>query len=301
MNMLRFPETDEDLLRGVIDIHVHSMPSVFDRPFNVLDLSRQARAVGYRAILFKCHHTINADCMYVVRKLVPGFEAFGGVVLNYPVGGLNPEAVDAAIGLGAKEVWMPTMSAANHVKVFGQPAYLDHTRVIATQRRPKSTEGITIFADGEVSADVLEILGLIADANIILGTGHLSLKEIYALVKAARNEGVKKILVTHPEWEATNWPIADQVKLADMGATMEHCINAVMPFKRSADPRILVEAIKTVGADRCVMATDFGQWRNPHPIEGMRHYIHLMLKLGLSQGEIDVMTKTNPARLLGLP
>ena len=299
--MLSFPETDEDLLRGVIDLHVHSMPSVFDRPFNVLDLSRQARAVGYRAILFKCHHAINADCMYVVRKIVSGFEAFGGVVLNYPVGGLNPEAVDAAIGLGAKEVWMPTMSAANHVKVFGQPAYLDHTRVIATKRRPKSAEGITIFADGEVSADVLEILGLIADADIILGTSHLSLAEIYAIVQAARKEGVKKILVTHPEWEATNWPIADQVKLADMGAIMEHCINAVMPFKRSADPRILVEAIKTVGADRCVMATDFGQWRNPHPIEGMRHYIHLMLKLGLSQGEIDVMTKTNPARLLGLP
>jgi hypothetical protein len=81
-NEMEFPQQDKDLLRGVIDLHVHTMPSVYDRPFDALALSRQGRAVGYRAILFKCHHAINADCMYIVRKTVPGIEAFGGVVLN---------------------------------------------------------------------------------------------------------------------------------------------------------------------------------------------------------------------------
>ncbi len=298
--MIEFPKTDQEFMRGVIDLHVHAMPSVYDRPFDVLELSRQARDVGYRAILFKCHHAVNADCMYVVRKVVPGFEAFGGVVLNYAVGGLNPEAVDAAIGFGAKAVWMPTMSAANHVKVFGAPTYIWHRRVRETRRRIGKAEGITILKDGEVTPAVHEILGLIADADIILGTGHLSLEEVFALIKAARSDGVKKVLVTHPGWEATNWPIEDQVRMAEMGAIMEHCLNSLMPFRRSLDPSATVEAVRRVGADRCVMATDFGQWRNPHPLEGMRHYIHLMMQLGVSEREVEIMTKENPARLLGL-
>ncbi len=297
---MELPQQDEDLLQGVIDLHVHAMPSVYDRPFDVLALARQGRAVGYRGILFKCHHAINADCMQIVRKIVPGFEAFGGVVLNQAVGGLNPAAVDAAIGFGAKEIWMPTMNAAHHVQVFGKAEYLWHTRVIASPRTPTSPTGLTILADGEVTPEVREILGLIADADIVLGTGHISREEVFALLKAAKAEGVKKMLVTHPEWEATTWSVEDQIKMAELGAVMEHCFNALMPFRRSFDPAHMVEAIQRVGADRCVMATDFGQWRSPHPIEGMRHFIHLMMQLGISPREITMMTKEIPARLLGL-
>ncbi|MEE8322024.1 MAG: DUF6282 family protein, partial [Candidatus Bathyarchaeia archaeon] len=247
---MEIPQQDQDLLRGVIDLHIHTMPSVFDRPFDALTLSRQGRAVGYRAILFKCHHAINADCMYIVRKTIPGIEAFGGVVLNYAVGGFNPAAVDAAIGLGAKEIWMPTMNAANHDKVFGKPEYLWHKRVIESKRTHVPAKGLTILADGEVIKEIHEILGLIADADIVLGTGHISLEEVFALIKAAKDEGVKKILVTHPEWEATTWSIEDQMKMAEMGAVMEHCFNALMPFRKSYDPTLMVEAIRRVGADR---------------------------------------------------
>jgi hypothetical protein len=297
--MLRFPEGDEDLLTDVIDLHVHTMPSVFNRPFDVLDLSKQAREVGYKAILFKNHHAINADCMQLTRKMVPGIEAHGGVVLNHPVGGLNLDAVDAAIGFGAKEIWMPTMSAANHIQVFGAPTYIWHTRVKESTRRLQTT-GITVLSGDELVPELDEIFGLIADADIILGTSHLAVKEVFAVIKGARRAGVKKILVTHPGWEATNFSIEDQLKMADEGAILEHCMNSLMPFRHSSAPQQMVEVIKRVGANHCVMATDFGQWRNPHPIEGMRHFIHLMLQLGIQESEIDTMTKENPAKLLGL-
>ncbi len=297
--MLRFPEGDEDLLADVIDLHVHTMPSVYNRPFNVLDLSKQARDVGYKAILFKNHHAINADCMQLTRKMVPGFEAHGGVVLNHPVGGLNPDAVDAAIGFGAKEIWMPTMSATNHIHVFGAPTYIWHTRVRESMRKSQ-TAGITVLSGDKLVPELDEIFGLVADADIILGTSHLAVDEVFAVIKGARRAGVKKILVTHPEWEATNFSIEDQVKMAAEGAMLEHCLNSLMPFRRSSAPQHMVEAIKRVGADHCVMATDFGQWRNPHPIEGMRHFIHLMMQLGVDEADIDIMTKENPARLLSL-
>jgi hypothetical protein len=298
--MLRFPEGDEDLLTGVIDLHVHTMPSVYNRPFDVLELSKQAKAVGYKAILFKNHHAINADCMQLTRKMVPGIEAHGGVVLNYPVGGLNSDAVDAAIGFGAKEIWMPTMSAANHIQVFGAPTYIWHKRVNESTRKPRETDGITVFSGDKLVPELDEIFELIADADIILGTSHLAVEEVFAVIKGARRAGVKKILVTHPGWEATNFSIEDQVKMAEEGAILEHCMNSLMPFRHSSAPQHMVEAIQQVGANHCVMATDFGQWRNPHPIEGMRHFIHLMLQLGIQESEIDTMTKENPAKLLGL-
>jgi len=296
-----FSSEDQELLSGVVELHVHSMPDVFTRPYDQLTLARQARDAGYRAILFKSHSAINADCASLVGQTVRGLGVFGGVVLNRPVGGLNPHAVEAAIRFGAKEIWMPTMHAAHHIDVFGVPTYPWHTPTVETGLKGRPLEGITILtAEGEIKPEVHEILGLAADADIIVGTGHLSLREVVPLIDAARRQGITKILVTHPEWEATRWSVDDQVTMAEKGAVLEHCINALMPFRAASDPTLMVEAIRRVGAARCVMATDYGQYRNPHPIEGMRHFIHLMMELGITRTEIDVMTKANPSKLLGL-
>lgn len=298
---IELPQRDRELLQGAIDLHVHAMPCIFDRPFDEVELARQARDSGYRALLFKCHHAINADRAYLVRKIVPGIEVFGGVVLNHPVGGINPEAVDAAIGFGAKEVWMPTLHAKNHIEVVGTPTYPRHVRVREAGKPRKDVRGITILNDeGELIPQVHDILGLIADADIILGTSHLSLKEATALIRAARAEGVKKVLVTHPGWEATAWSVEDQAELVEMGAFLEHCFSTCMPYGARYDPRRIAEAIKRVGADRCVMATDFGQWYNPHPVEGMRQFIRVMMRLGIEERDIRVMTQESPAKLLGL-
>jgi len=288
-------------MHGVCELHVHAMPCVFDRPFDELELTKQAKDVGYRAVLFKCHHTINADRAMVLRKLVPGIEVFGGIVLNRAVGGLNPDAVEAAINFGAKEVWMPTLHAANHIRKIGVADYPKHKRARESKRPPRKVEGITILSsDGKVVPEVYEILGMIAEADIILGTSHLSAEEDFALIRAAREEGVEKILVTHPAWEAVNLSIEEQERMAKMGAIMEHCFNPCMPFGQRYDPKLIADAIKRVGAEQCVMATDFGQWYSPHPIEGMRLFMRVMMRYDLSRKEIDVMTKVNPARLLGL-
>lgn len=299
--MFELPIADRELLQGVCELHVHAAPDISERPFTEVDLARQARDAGYRAILFKSHHAINADRAQIVSKIVPGIEVFGGVVLNHPVGGINPYAVEAAIGFGAKEVWMPTLHAANHIKVVGMPGYPRHTLVKAATRPRLSVQGITILnSSGKLIPTVEEVLGLVADANIILGTCHLSLEEDLVLVEAARKVGVKKVMITHPGWEATDWPLDALVRLVEMGVVLEYCYSPCMPHGKRLDPRRIVEGIKRVGAEHCVMATDFGQPYNPNPIDGMRQFIKVMQALGISDREIDIMTKRNPARLLDL-
>ena len=60
----------------------------------------------------------------------------------------------------------------------------------------------------------------------------------------------------------------------------------------------IAEAVRKVGPETTVMATDFGQAENSSPVEGMRRYIGEMLSLGIDQAEINRMTKLNPASLL---
>lgn len=300
-DLIELPEADRGLFHGVCELHVHAAPDISQRPFTELDLARQMRDVGYRAVLFKSHHAINADRAQIISRIVPGIQVFGGIVLNYPVGGINPLAVEAAIGFGAKEVWMPTLHAANHIKKIGVAGYPKHT-LVETARKPRlRVEGINILdPSGELVPQVGEVLGLVADANIVLGTCHLSLEEDFALVKAARDAGVKKILITHPGWEATDWPIDSLVRLVEMGAILEYCYGSCMPYGNRLDPRRIVDAIRRVGAEKCVMATDFGQSYNPHPIDGMRQFIKVLQALGIAEAEIDTMARRNPARLLDL-
>lgn len=301
---IELPEKDKELMRDVIDLHLHASPDIFARPFDECELARQARDVGYRALLFKSHAVTNADRMRYVRQIVPGIEVYGGVVLNYSVGGINPEAVEAALSWNAKEVWMPNMSAQHHVEIAGSATYLEHRnlrKISKEKKHTKEAKGIYILdSEGKVIPEVYEVLDLIADADIILGTCHLSQKETFALVKVAKERGVNKILQTHAESKFNNLSAEEQVELANMGAIIEHDSSSLWPTNVRYDPFLMAKSIKRVGAERCVMSTDLGQFITPNPIEGMRIFIKIMIHCGISEKEIEIMTKKNPAQLLDL-
>lgn len=288
-------EAYSKVLDGVIDLQLHLAPDVVKRACDDVEFAQLARQVGYRAFLLKSHHMITADRAYLLRRMVPGVNPYGGITLNHAVGGLNPDAVESAIMLGAKQVWMPTFSATNHLQFFKTPTLpgLSPVSVVREKRAPQQGIGV-LTAAGEVKPEVLEILDLIAKADIILGTGHVSLHEVNALVESARKAGVKKILITHPEFSATNWSVDVQLKLAEMGAILEHCAVA------NYDPKLVSHNIKRVGAHRCVLSSDAGQVAKGHPADVMRKLIEDLMAEGIGETEIWAMTRENPARLLNL-
>jgi hypothetical protein len=307
MRSIDIPKVDveEQLLDGVIDIHCHAGPCVFEKLFDEAEIAQQMRQVGYRGVLFK-QHLLGANRIPLVRKAVPDLEIYGGIALNYFSGGLNPSAVEAAIVFGAKEVKMPNMHAAFHIKTMGAPTY---PTISPRTFKMKDEKGITIFGkEGEILPEVLEILGLIADAEIMLSTGHLSPAESLSLIKAATRAGVKKIVVTHANWGGEGFfpplfppngiPVEDQIKMADAGAFIEQSYVpgsvTIKQQERTADN------IRKVGASRCVMSTDAGTGKRIHPIEAFRLFIRAMEMQGVSRKEIDTMTKENPAKLLGI-
>jgi hypothetical protein len=303
------------LLEGVSDVHLYAGPDVYTRQFDIVELARQCLGAGYRGILFKTHLWLNGGTAQLASKLVPGIQVCGSIVLNWTVGGLNPEAVDAAIMIGAKEVYMPNIhsSTAGKGKVLTKEELSRHAyrHLLPDQfhgRLLREVPRIDLLdEDGRLVPQVHEILRLVAEADIILGTCHASKKECFVLVDAARKAGVKKILITHPkphpnpdhlghpggaigEW----WSIDDLKKITQMGAILEF----------NTPPRdvaqYFAEAIKQVGATHCVLASGEGAIYGLHPIEAMRYFMRRMARHGVTVEELDIMTKKNPGWLLGL-
>jgi hypothetical protein len=285
----------EGLLRGAIDFHIHTGPDIYPRLLNDVEVARRAKRAGMKAILIKSHVTISADRAQIAQA-VTGFPVFGGVALNWQVGGLNKYAVDCAAKLGARQVWMPTTHAAHYLK------YVDHVPMFA-KAMPKDIKGISILKeDGTLVPEIRSILECIAQNKMILGTGHLSPEEGIALIREARKAGVQKIIVTHPAASFVNYTAAQMREALAAGATyLEHVFNDCTPqVAHPIPPSTLGDAMKAVGPTHCIMSTDSGQTVNPPPVKVMTRYIEEMLKYGLPAKAIRTMTAINPGRILGL-
>ena len=284
-----------EVLEGATDLHFHATPDLHDRLLDEVEIAREAREAGMKAVLSKAHYGINATRMHYVSKAVPGIHAFGGVVLNPAVGGLNPSAVEAAIAFGAKEVWMPSIFSDAHIKHF------KGTYGTMPGRVKWPEKGISILdQEGKLVPAVKEILDMIAEANIILGTSHCSAEESRILIDEAFRRGVKKILVTHPHNEVPDLSLEVQLEFAKKGAYLEHCFLPTTPMFFNARIKDVIDVIRRAGPERCVMATDFGQVFNPSPVEGLRMFILSLMNQGISGEEIHIMVRKNPAKLLGL-
>ena len=301
---------DQRLLHGAIDTHIHASPSLFPRVCDHIECARGAASAGMRGVVFKFHHGDTSGRIPIVREVMgDAIEIYGGITLNSPVGGFNPFAVDTAIKMGAKMVWMPTINALNHLEKLGAPHFPGMKQVQGVKLEEK---GLTIFSDErrtKIHAEVRTICKLIADAGICLSTGHLSVDEVRALIPLAKEEGVKHIIVQHPEY-IVDASIEQQVEFAKMGAYIEHlaifCFThwGAYPTDKNAPPISVKEQakmVKAVGPARTILSTDLGQLHNAPPWEGLRVFVQLMLENGIKPSEIETMLHKNPARVLGLP
>ena len=137
---------------------------------------------------------------------------------------------------------------------------------------------------------------------MILANGHISPRETFALIERALAMGISKLVITHGLWVNGKEPftLEELKRLGQMGAFIEHCYVGFLPTDFRSDPKPMVEAIEYIGAEHCIMSTDLGQYYNPPPPEGMRMFIALLLKNGVTEHEIELMAKVNPAKLIGL-
>jgi hypothetical protein len=282
-----------DLMRGAVDMHCHFGPDAhLERSVDCVEAAEQARAEGMAAIVLKSHDFPTAALAYAVEKQVPGIRVFGGLCFDLPIGGLNPFAMEVHCRVGGKVVWLPTISSENDFRKRNVPAggfsILEPADVFGRKTRLKR--------------EVLEILALAKEYEVVVETGHVSLPEIFALLDAAHDIGLDKILVTHAmePMAGPQLSIPQMQEVAARGGLLEQCAMTCGGYLAHETPTAIAEAIRRVGAEHCVLSTDYGQKRNIAPAPGLRNFFGQLLENGISAREIEIMARENPGRLLGL-
>lgn len=279
-------------IKGVIDMHVHTNPDLRQRAYDDFELCDAAVGAGARAIVIKSHLGCTAERAWLVNRynrMVHGendFIMFGSVTLNRCVGGINPAAVENALKLGAKVVWLPTQSARRHLEMTKKP----------------TGDAVDVVRDGKAVPQLLDVFRLIRDHDAVLSTGHLSPADAFVAAEAARGAGVEKMVVTHPEWWLVGMRLEDQIRLVkDYGVILERCYAQNMGGgKYKSNLADNLEIIKAVGYQNILVSTDGGQTENPRWELAMAEYTQYLADHGIPTGQIHYMTRVLPARLLGI-
>ena len=290
---------DAPSLAGVIDIHAHVAPETtllnFQRSLDAIQAAQIARIYGMRGLVFKEHTTETASWAYLVSQMVPGIELFGGIVLNRAVGGINPVAVEAMAltrGGRGRVVYMPTVDAEY-------------------RSNPGTPGKVPVSRNGQLLPEVQEVLKVMAKHDLGLSTGHVSPEEALMLIRAAKAAGVNKIYVQHPNHGGIVMSMAQMKEAVRLGALIEivlsgegftgggpKVVNAENPVM-DYGPQKLAD-IRALGPENVVVSSDLGQPGRVTHADAFQIALAVLAKEGFSQAEIDMMTKTNPARFLGL-
>jgi hypothetical protein len=289
------------VLEGAVDLHVHPAPSPLPRRIDAREAGELAGEAGFEAIVVKSHH--HSTVMDVLALGEPGgngsgARVYGGIALNSAVGGLNPHAVDLALKMGGRIVWFPTIASPQHIAHHLAHPDLKFPK-LAVQLQPEEPIDV-LDGNGQLKPEVHLILESIAEADAILASGHMAPASITAVFEAAREKGVRRMLVNHPNFvieasydDARHW--------VGLGALIEHSL--CMYDDESAfyhwDLETLVKWIEAVGAEHSTLGSDLGQMANPLPTESFRKIVTGLLDRGMPERDVRRMVADNPRQLLG--
>jgi hypothetical protein len=291
-----------DIVAGAYDTHVHVSPDVVPRIIDDVSLARRFTEVGLAGFVLKSHYVQTGERAAVVRAAVPGIDAVGALALNVPVGGMNPVAVEIAGRSGARVVWFPTMDSINQRETLEEiPAGAKPPMWLALMNELEA-EGINpepvavVDSQGDILPAVRDVLNVIAKHDMVLATGHLSAIEIMKLVPIASQAGVRRIVVTHPEFPSQHLSVEQQRELLGYGALMERCFTTAYTGKISWDE--IIQNIIDVGPEHSLISSDLGQPTNPPVEDGLALMADFLLRAGISEEDVHRMAVTNSVGIL---
>ncbi len=293
-----------ELVTGAYDTHVHVAPDVMTRRIDDVTLAARFLGVGLAGFVLKSHYVPTAERAAVVRAAVPGIAAVGAITLNGSVGGMNPIAVEIAGRCGAQVVWLPTVDSANQRSCTARDPEGAKPPMWARLQDELRAEGMAadpvdvLDPDGGVPEPTRQVLRVIAKYDMTLATGHLSADEIDAVVGAAVEEGVRRIVVTHPEFTSQRIGIERQRALAAKGALLERCFTT--PYTGKVGWDVWLGNIRAVGPEHSVLSSDLGQPFNPPVEDGLALLADRLLAEGFTEEEVRTMAVDNSRRLAGV-
>ena len=291
------------LVHGAYDLHVHVAPDVPSRRIDDVSLARRFGEVGLAGFALKSHYTSTAERAQIVSALVDAVDVFGTLTLNAAVGGMNALAVEIAAREGARIVWMPTVDSPAETAGRTEPKEGDKVPQWARLQHELHGLGLSVEAvrvtdaDGALLPETREVLRAIARHGLIVATGHLAREDTFAVVDAAREEGVADIVVTHPEFPCQDLSLDDQRALAERGCLLERCLTT--PFSGKTTWQRVFEGVRAVGVERTLFSSDCGNPDYPPVEDGLALWADRLLAAGFDEDEVREMIVGQSRRLAG--
>jgi len=291
----------DELLKNAIDMHCHCYPEFTleaKKRMEDLEWITMAARMGMRAAVLKSHFWPTMTNVYFLeRQVTESFKIFSSITLNACCGGVNAWAVEAAAKQGAKVIWMPTWSSKNDLELKSVSRIV---KKYITHLQNYQLEGLRISDSQGLIPEAKEIIQIAKEMDLVLFTGHISPVESLELARYANKVGFNKLIFSHPDNPSVRASTKEMKEMIRMGAFVEFCFLGTLPLIQRKHPRDMLNLIREVGAERCILTTDsFHDWPPPAP-EIMRMCIASLLELGISEEEMKKMVQSNPAALLGL-
>ena len=272
------------LLQGALDIHVHADPDPYaERKADFAATVARAREAGLAGLVLKSHEYPTQPLAWTLDREFSGIDVYGGVALDWGVGGLNPEAASITLRIGGKVVWMPTFDAL-------------HWRGYRPGGFNSPQEPITVLdEDGALLPVCHDILDVIASHDAVLASGHLSPEETLAILGEGLARGIRCV-ITH----ASFWtPIEVQQEIVSKGGYIEQCAIAIARADGEEVWPDLLRQVQEVGPERIILSSDHGQASNPEPVAALGLLGERFVEAGFGEDDVRRMLSENPATLLG--
>jgi len=307
------PERVDELLRGIIDVHVHGAPLggwLPGRP-KMLDTCVEASRAGMKALVFKDHNTMNINCAIIVQDVLATMsaeadsrgetftpvEVYGGVVLNYAVGGMNLAAVKTALDYGrCKEIWLPSLDAAHQREAMGREGGIR----------------VTTGAD-QLTPEMIGVLEMLHDYNnnrkndrCSLSSCHVSNEEKADILRYVRKKQLNvDVMLDHVTQEMTILTPSEAKEMIDLGGYLQFAECSCVPWPGMQDWiiafdysfNLIKELLREKGPEHLILITDAGQPGN-EPVPGWRMFLKTLLAQGVSREHINIMGKDVPHGIL---
>ncbi|MBB6450035.1 hypothetical protein HNR44_002013 [Geomicrobium halophilum] len=289
-------QTWHPLLEGAMELHAHSSPSIFPRKQTDWELLEDVYQANMSGIVLKAHEGATYDRASLLQEQYPQLTIAGGLVCNLFTGGVSTHAVDMALRMGAKIIWMPTLSAAQHQRYF---AHHSKANIFNSEETlDDSYAGLTVTKNGVVKDEVKRVLALIASKDAVLATGHLEAEEVMVLVEEARYQGINRILIQHADLGIAPLSFEQQKQLAGRGCLIEKCYLACGYDFQDISITDMASSIQAIGAKHCALVTDYGQAHNIPVVEALGEFIGELLQKGITEADVRQMVVRNPQSLI---
>jgi Family of unknown function (DUF6282) len=273
----------------VFDLHVHAAPDITERLADDRDVVAGYAARGFTGCVLKAHYESTVGRAVAAGRDRP-LRVFGGIALNQHVGGVNPAAVAACLESGGRVVWMPTADAHTQ-RTAGLPS-------LCGVRTDLPSHSYAIPpVDRTVAEAVRSVCRMVAEADAVLATGHLSTDEAAWLVDTALALGVRRLLLTHPGYTVPDMPAARAAELTARGALAEITAYQLL-HQPGCDAARLAAYAREVGLSRVVLSSDAGQPDSPPPPDALELLIDALAREGLDRGALRACASELPERLV---